>query len=99
MERLFNNLSTIIVKNLELAKEVEINPENDLIHARIVNSVFMDLFMNELGLKSIHLLGCPLASAIACSLAEATGKLVSIVKDAVSSDLRTIEVWYKTLEA
>jgi len=99
LERLCSSLPTIIVKNLELAKELEINPENNFIHIKMVDSAYKDLYSIEHGFKSIHLIGCPLASAIACALAKTTAKLVTIVKDAVSPDLKTIEVWYQTLEA
>jgi len=99
LERLYNSLPTIIVKNLELAKELEIDTEKDLIHVRIIDSVYKDLYSEEQGFKSIHLIGCPLTSAIACALAKTTGKLVAIVKDMISPDLKTIEVWYQTLEA
>ena len=99
LERLCSSLPTIIVKNLELAKELEINPENDFIHVKIVDSAYKDLYSREQGFKSIHSIGCPLTSAIACALAKTTAKLVTIAKDAVSPDLKTIEVWYQTLEA
>jgi hypothetical protein len=98
-EQLYDTMSTVIVNNLELAKEFEINPENNFIHIKIVNSVYFDLYSNDQELKSVQSLGCPLTSAIACALAKTTGKLVTIVKDAVSPDLKTIEVWYQTLEA
>jgi len=99
IEELFNALPTIIVNNLELAKEFEISPEKDLIHVKIVNSVYNDLYSNEQSIKSIHSIGCPLASAIACALAKTTGKLVAIVRDMISPDSKIIEVWYQTLEA
>jgi len=98
MDRLCSDLPTIIVSNLELAKEFEINQENGLVHVKIAGSVYMDLYSSEQGFKSIHTIGSPLTSAIACALAKTTGKLVTIVKDAVSPDLRTIEVWYRVLE-
>jgi hypothetical protein len=98
-DRLFNNLPTIIITELELAREFEINEENGLIHVKITDSVFKDLYSAELDLRSIHSIGCPLTSAIACTLAKTTGKLVTLDKDSVSSDLQSIEVWYKTLEA
>ena len=98
MERLYNGLPTIIVNNLELAREFEIRPEHNLIYIKIIDSVYKDLFSSEQGFKSVHSIGCPLTSAVACALSKTTGKPVSIVKDTVSPDLRTIEVWYQTLE-
>jgi len=99
LDRLCGSLPTIIVSNLELAKELEIGPENGFIHVKLVDSAYRDLYSSEQALKSIHTIGSPLISAIACALAKTTGKLVTIAKDAVSPDLRTIEVWYQTLEA
>jgi len=99
LDRLCSRLPTIIVNNLELATEFEINTENNFIHAKIVDSVYKDLYSSEKSFKSIHSIGCPLTSAVACALAKTTAKLVTIVKDAVSPDLQTIEVWYQTLEA
>ncbi len=98
LERLCSSLPTIVVKNLELAKEIEIGTENDLIHVKIVDSVYKDLYSEQQGFKTIHSIGCPLTSAIACALAKTTAKIVTIVKDEVSPDLKTFEVWYKTLE-
>jgi hypothetical protein len=97
-EQLYNSLPTVIVNNLELAKELEINPENNLIHLKMIDPAYKDLYAKERGFKSIHQIGCPLTSAIACALAKTTGKLVVIVRDKISSDLKTIEVWYQTLE-
>lgn len=97
-DRLFSSLPTIITNGLELAREFEINKEDGLIHIKALNSVYQDLYSAELCIKSIHSVGCPLVSAIACALAKTTAKLVTIVRDSVSSDLKSIEVWYKTLE-
>jgi len=99
LDELYNVLPKVIVNNLELAKELEINPEKDVIHVKTVNSVYSDLYASDQNLKSIHSIGCPITSAIACALAKTTGKLVVIVKDMVSPDSKTIEVWYQTLEA
>jgi hypothetical protein len=92
-------LPSAIVANSELAKEVEIHSENNLTRVKIVGSVYKELYSPEKGLKSIHILGCPLTSAIACALAKATGKAITITKDMVSPDLNIIEIWYQTLGA
>lgn len=98
-EQLFSSLPIVITRNLELAREFQISNEDDLVHVKILDSVYQDLYSTELGFKSIHSVGCPLTSAVACALAKTTTKLVTIVRDVVSPDLRSIEVWYKTLEA
>jgi hypothetical protein len=99
LEQLYGSLPTIIVNNLELAKELKMNHRNSLIHLKMIDSAYKDLYAKKQGFKSIHQIGCPLTSAIACALAKTTGKLITIAKNKVSPDLKTIEVWYQTLEA
>jgi len=98
IDSLFSNLPIIVVNDLELAKELEINQENDLIHVKMVDSVYNDLYSTEQAFKSVNTIGCPLTSAIACALAKTTGKLVIIAKSNASPDPKTIEVWYQTVE-
>jgi len=98
LEDFYNRLPTSISKNLELASNFEINTENDLTHVIITDSVYKSLYSAEHKLKSVYTIGCPLVSAIACALANVTGKLVTIAKSNVSPDLKFIEMWYQTLE-
>lgn len=98
-EDLSETLSQLITCNLELASNVEISEEHNLIHVKVQNSIYTDLYSSEHKLKSVHLLGCPLASAVACAVCKTTGKPVTIAKDAVSPDLKTIEFWYQILES
>ncbi|HML02992.1 MAG TPA: hypothetical protein VK487_06425, partial [Candidatus Bathyarchaeia archaeon] len=44
---------------------------------RITGSTFRSLY-TEGDLKSVHRLGCPLISALACAVAKTTGKAVTI---------------------
>ena len=96
LESLYDILPKIA--DLGLAGEVEAETENDFIHITIVDSIYKDLYSRERALKSIHLIGCPLVSAVACAIAKTTGKNVIIVKDKISPDLKKIEVWYQTIE-
>jgi len=96
LESLYNILPKIV--DLGLAEELEIEMENDVVHVTIVDSIYKGVYSRERALKSVHLIGCPLVSAIACALAKTTGKNIVIVKDDVSPDLKKIEVWYKTIE-
>jgi len=98
-KNLTNILPKLIVNNLELARNVEIHDENNLTQVRIEESIYKDLYSSEHKLKSVHLLGCPLASAVACSVSKATGKPVTITKDSASPDLGIIKLWFQTLEA
>lgn len=94
----YNSLPTVVVNNLELASNFEIDAEKELIHVKITDSVYKDLYSIEHKLKSVHSVGCPLTSAVACALAKTTGKLVTITKSNISPDLKTIDVWYQTVE-
>ncbi|MEM3566216.1 MAG: hypothetical protein QXK18_05025 [Candidatus Bathyarchaeia archaeon] len=95
---LCETLPPVIVENLQLAKEVEMKVENGQIYLRLVDSTYKNLYKIEENLKSVHFLGCPIASAIACALAKTTGKVITILKDNLSLDGQTVEVWYRLLE-
>jgi len=98
LEDLYDSLPTVIVKNLELANSFEMESENELIRVKITDSVYKDLYSKERKLKSVHSVGCPLTSAVACAIAKTTRKLVNIAKSNISPDLKTVEVWYQTVE-
>lgn len=97
-EGLYDSLQIIILKNLELAKSFEIETEKELIHAKIGGSVYMDLYSNQQNLRSVRFVGDPLVSAVASAIAKKTGKLVTIAKSEFSVNLKTIDVWYQTVE-
>ncbi|MEM3769713.1 MAG: hypothetical protein QXG76_00825 [Candidatus Bathyarchaeia archaeon] len=92
-------LPSIITENLQLAKEMEIKVEDRGVYLKMLDAVYMNLYSAERNLISIHRLGCPIISAIACALSKAAGKIVTIQRDNVSPDGQTIEVWYRFMEA
>ena len=98
LETLLERLPQIITESLELAKEVEMKKDGKKVYVRIDDSIYKNLYKREQNLKSVHFLGCPLASAIACAIAKASGKIVTIEKDNVSTDFQTIEFWYSFVE-
>jgi hypothetical protein len=98
LEELCESLPPIIVGSLQLAKEINMRLEDNQVHIRMLDSTYKRLYSVEENLKSIHSLGCPLASAIACAIAKATGKMVTIEKDNVYPDGQTIEVQYRLIE-
>jgi hypothetical protein len=99
LTELCESLPPLIVESLQLAKEIEIKISDSEVYLRILDSTHKNLYRKEENLKSIHSLGCPLISAIACALAKTTGKMVTIQKDNISVDNQTIEVWYRFVEA
>jgi hypothetical protein len=95
---LCESLPQLILENFQLVKEIEMKTEEDQVHLKIFDSVYKNLYSVEGNLKSVHFLGCPIVSAIACLIAKATGKIVTIHKDRVSPEGQTIEVWYGFVE-
>jgi TM2 domain-containing membrane protein YozV len=98
LSELCESLPQLILENFQLVKEIEMKTEEDQVHLKIFDSVYKNLYSVEGNLKSVHFLGCPIVSAIACLIAKATGKIVTIHKDRVSPEGQTIEVWYGFVE-
>ena len=99
LEYLKNNLPRLFIENLEIAKTLEINKENSLIHVKITGSVYKDFCTEVRKLSNIcHSFGCPLCSSIACALSRAVGKPITIEKNEVSSDGNVIEAYYRVIE-
>jgi len=94
LETLVESLPQILTENLQLAKEVEMKKKKNQIYSKITDSVYKELYKKERNLKSVHLLGDPLTSAIACAIAKTTGKIVTIQQDKISTNGETIEFWY-----
>ncbi|HML02295.1 MAG TPA: hypothetical protein VK487_02865 [Candidatus Bathyarchaeia archaeon] len=77
LQTLCETLPQQILENFQLAKEIEMTPENSTVKLKITGSVFRTLYTEE-DLKSLQRLGCPLISALACAVAKTTGKAVTI---------------------
>jgi len=96
-EELCESLPKLILDNFQLAEEIEIEPKGNLIHLKIIDSVYKKLYY-ERELKSVYLLGCPLVSAIICAIAKNSGKAVSIQNIGISPYDQTIEVKCRLIE-
>jgi hypothetical protein len=88
-------ISQVLLEKFNLAKAIETEKEGNIIKMKIRNSIYRNLFTTEDNLTSIHLLGCPMTSAIAVGLTKASNKNVSIINEIVSNDNQIVEVWYK----
>lgn len=98
LTELCQTLPTLILEDFPLAKEIQIHPQQGQVYLKITDSIYKNLYSQKEKLESIHLLGSPLVSAIACSIAKSTGKIVTIHKQEISPDGQTIQVWYHFLE-
>ena len=91
-------LPRFIMQDFNLAKEMEMEPNENQVHLKIFDSLYKNLYNVQNSLKSVNLLGCPIVSAGACALAKTSGKTVTIQKQQVSPDGLTIEVWYRIVQ-
>ena len=93
------NIPKLLIEDLEIAENVKIEIRNSIIRVRIENSVYRDICKETEKLSEIsRSLGCPISSAIACTLAKATGKPVIVSKHQTSEDGKIIDVEYELLE-
>jgi len=86
------NLTKMLVEELEIAGEVRTEVTGNILRIDVENTAYVD-FYREAQLRNN--MGSPLASAIACALARATGKTVTIRADSASKDQRTIQIEYE----
>lgn len=93
LEDLCEVLPKTIQEDLQLAKEVDMEAEGNLVHLKITDSIYKALY-READLQSVHFLGSPLESAIACAIAKSTGKPVTIQESRTDPNTDTIEVTY-----
>ena len=93
-----NNLPKLFIEDLEIAEDLEINVEGDMIQVKITGSIYEDFCKEARKLPNIcGSLGCPLCSSIACALTRATGKPVIIEKIPHSKDDETIQSYYRII--
>lgn len=97
LEDLYEILPKIIAEDLQLAKEVAMETEKNLIHLKIVGSIYKALCY-EADLQSVRFLGSPLVSAVACAIAKTTGKPVTIQESEINPVTETMDVHYRIIE-
>jgi len=84
---------------LEITKTINIQTKDNTVTIGITNHIFKDLCEETKKLQKTHeTIGCPLSSAIACALAKATGKPITIEKEEQSQDEKTTKIQYTILE-
>jgi hypothetical protein len=88
-------LPTILLQDFNLAKEIEMKPDGDNIHLKMLDSLYKNLYSARNALKSVSLIGCPITGAVACALAKNSGRNVTIQKQQVSPDGSAVQVWYR----
>lgn len=98
IEELCEVMPRFILDNLNLAREMELTPKDNQVNMKLTDSIYKNLYSTENNLKSITLLGCPIASAVACAIAKTTGKPVTIQKQETTPDGTTVQVLYQIIQ-
>ena len=66
-------LPGLVLRDLNLAKTMAMELNGDKVRLKMFDSLYRNLYSLRNNLKSVDLLGCPIASAVACALAKASG--------------------------
>jgi hypothetical protein len=87
-----------LFEELEITKNLSIHVEGNIVTVEVTNYIFKDLCEETRKLSKTHeAVGCPFSSAIACALAKAAGKPVTIEKEMQNFDGST-RITYRLLE-
>jgi len=98
LQYIINNLTRLIVEDLEIAESLEIEKTNNEIKITIKNSTFTEAYKENKEFSQIYpLIGDPLSSAIACILTKATGNPITIKNLELSEDGQDIQTTYQIL--
>jgi hypothetical protein len=98
VETVVRALPKVLVEDLEIVRDVEIEVRGDKIDFKLIDSIYSD-FCREIRDTSRRCgLGCPMCSALACVLAEATGKPVLFEEDELNTEKGTTISSYEILK-
>jgi hypothetical protein len=87
-----------LLDELGITKNMDIQTEGNTVTVEMSNHIFRDLCEETKKLQKTHeTVGCPLSSAIACALAKASGKPVTVEKEMQNLDGST-RIQYRLLE-
>ena len=92
-------LPKLLIEGTELAEDAEIQIKNNTITIEITGSILAGVCQEtNKNPKTHEQVGCLLSSAIACALAKATGKAITIQKETQSPNLKTTRIEYQIVE-
>jgi hypothetical protein len=86
-----------ILRELYLAKEIEMTTIGNEIILQINDSLYKNLYSQKYTLKSLDLLGCPLVNAVACAIAKSAGKPIMIQKMEITANGKTIKATFRII--
>jgi hypothetical protein len=99
LKQIQHKLPKLLVEDLELAESAEIQIQNNIVTLKIIGSVLDEICRQTDSQPKTHKqVGCLLSSAIACTLAKATGKPITIQNETRNQETKTTHVEYLILE-
>jgi hypothetical protein len=99
LKQIQNKLPKILVEDMELAQNAEIQIQGNTVTVEITGSILDEICRQTDSQPKTHRqVGCLLSSAIACALAKATGKPVTIQNETRNQETKTTHVEYQILE-
>jgi hypothetical protein len=97
IDTLIRALPKVLTEDLEIVRDFEAEVIGDRVEVKLVDSIYAD-FCREVRDSSRRCgLGCPMCSALACTIALASGKPVLFEEDKQSPDKKTTESSYQLL--
>jgi hypothetical protein len=86
-----------LLNELYLTKEIRMTTHENTITLQINDSLYKNLYSQKYNLKSINIIGCPIVNAVACAIAESTGKPTLIQKIETHHDGKIITATFKVV--
>jgi hypothetical protein len=100
LNQIQNKLPKLLVEDMELAENAEIQIQNNTVTLEITGSILDEICRQTDSQPKTHMqVGCLLSSAIACALAKATGKPVTIQKETRNQETKTTRIEYQILSS
>jgi hypothetical protein len=99
LNQIRHKLPKLLVEDLELAENAEIHIQGNTVTMEITGSILDQICrQTDFQPKTHNQVGCLLSSAIACVLAKASGKPVTIQRETHNQETKTIQIEYQILE-
>ena len=99
LNQIQNKLPKLLVEDLELAGNAEIQIQSNAVTMEITGSTLDEIYRQTDSHPKTHMqVGCLLSSAIACALAKATGKPVTIQNETRNQETKTTHIEYQIFE-
>lgn len=99
LEQLQKNLPKLLIEEFEIAADAEVHLQGNTITIELTNSILLDSCKATENRPRVHAqVGCLLSSALACILAKASGKPITIQSEIRSSETKMLTIEYQIKE-